>query len=229
MIVDLPATPAAGRRTSALWAVCSQHRKRWSLRGRGAHFERFSPIRGGQPYTSEEIRDAVYRVAASLDGFIAEPNGETDWIVPDPTVDFASFYASVDTVPLGRRTYELTLQPGAPPWPAGWRVYVCSQTLDAAQHPGVTVVSGNIDPTVAALRAEPGRKVWLFGGGSLVASLLAADLVDQIEIAVMPVLLGGGTPLVSPGAPRSRLTLTRSNASSRGIVNLHHDVQHTAG
>ena len=88
---------------------------------------------------------------------------------------------------------------------------------DAAQHPGVAVVSGNVDTTVAALRAEPGRNIWLFGGGSLFASLLAADLVDDIEMALMPVLLGGGTPLVSSGAPRSRLTLARSNASPRTL------------
>ena len=68
------------------------------------------------------MRRVLYRVAASLDGFIAGPNGEIDWIVPDPTVDFVSLYAGVDTVLLGRRTYEMTLQPGAPPWPAGWRI-----------------------------------------------------------------------------------------------------------
>lgn len=174
------------------------------------------------------MRRVFYRVAASLDGFIAGPNGEIDWIVPDPTVDFASLYAGVDTVLLGRRTYEMTLQPGAPPWPAGWRIYVCSQTLDAAQHAGVTVVSGNIGATVAALRSEPGRDIWLFGGGSLFASLLAAHLVHQIEVAVMPVLLGSGTPLVSAGAPRSRLILTRSNASPSGVVTLSYDIQHAA-
>src|SRR5215213_8126596 len=175
------------------------------------------------------MRRVRYRVATSLDGFIAGPNGEIDWIVPDPTADFTSLYASVDTVLLGRRTYELTLQPGAPPWPDGWRIYVCSRTLDPAQHPGVVVISDNIDTVVTALRAEAGPDIWLFGGGSLFASLLAADLVDDIELAVMPVLLGDGVPLVSPGAPRSRLTLTRSNASPSGIVNLHYEVQHAAG
>ena len=174
------------------------------------------------------MRRVLYRVAASLDGFIAGPNGEIDWILPDPTVDLAALYANVDTVLLGRRTYELTLQPGAPPWPKDWRVYVCSQTLDAEQHAGVTVVSGNIGATVVALRAESGRDIWLFGGGSLFASLLAADLVDQVEVAIMPVLLGCGTPLVSPDAPRSRLNLTRSNASPSGIVNLQYEVQHAA-
>ena len=172
------------------------------------------------------MRRVLYRVAASLDGFIAGPNGEIDWIVPDPTVDFASLYANVDTVLLGRRTYELTLQPGAPPWPPGWRIYVCSRTLDATQHPGVTVLSDDVDTTVAALRAEPGRDIWLFGGGNLFASLLAAGLVDDIELAVMPVLLGGGIPLSSPGAPRTRLMLTRSSASPSGIVGLKYEVPH---
>jgi dihydrofolate reductase len=175
------------------------------------------------------MRRVLYRVAASLDGFIAGPNGEIDWIVPDPTLDFASLYAGFDTVLLGRRTYEMTLQPGAPPWPAGWRIYVFSQTLDAAQHAGVTVVSGNPGATVTALRSEPGRNIWLFGGGSLFASLLAAHVVDQIEVAVMPVLLGAGTPLVSAGAHRSGLILTRSNTSPNGIVNLQYQIQRAAG
>jgi len=175
------------------------------------------------------MRRVFYRVAASLDGFIAGPNGEIDWIVADPTVDFVSLYAGVDTVLLGRRTYEMTLQPGAPPWPAGWRIYVFSKTLDAARHAGVTVISGNIGAAVAGLRSEPGRDIWLFGGGSLFASLLAAQVVDQIEVAIMPVLLGGGTPLVSAVTRRSGLILTRSNTSSSGIVNLQYQVQRAAG
>jgi dihydrofolate reductase len=170
------------------------------------------------------MRRVFYRVAASLDGFIAGPNGEIDWIIPDPTVDFASIYASVDTVLLGRRTYELTLQPGAPPWPPDWRIYVCSRTLDAAQQPGVTVVSKDIDSTVAALRAERGRDIWLFGGGNLFASLLAAGLIDNIEVAIMPVLLGDGIPLVSPGTRRSRLTLRGSSTSPAGIVTVNYEV-----
>ena len=175
------------------------------------------------------MRRVRYRVAASLDGFIAGPNGEVDWVVPDPTVDFASLYATVDTVLLGRRTYELTLQPGAPPWPADWRIYVCSRTLDPGDHPRVAVIGDDLETRVAALRAETGRDIWLFGGGNLFASVLAAGLVDDIELAVMPVLLGAGVPLLAPGAPRARLILRRSNASPAGIVNLHYDVAHSAG
>ena len=170
------------------------------------------------------MRRVRYRVAASLDGYIAGPNGEIDWIVHDPDLDFASVFAGFDTALLGRRTYELTLQPGAPPWPPDWRIYVFSRTLNAAEHPAVTVISTDIDRTVADLRGQPGRDIWLFGGGNLFGSLLAAGLVDQIEIAVMPVLLGGGIPLVSTGTPRSRLALTRSASSPAGIVNLEYDV-----
>jgi dihydrofolate reductase len=173
------------------------------------------------------MRRVRYRVTASLDGYIAGPNGEIDWIIPDPTVDFDSLYASVDTVLLGRHTYELTLQPGAPAWPSGWRVYVFSRTLEAAAHPAVTVVRADAGAAVAALRSEQGRDIWLFGGGSLCASLLAAGVVDQVEVAVMPVLLCRGIPLVAPGAPRSRLVLTHSHVSPSGTVNLHYDVQRT--
>lgn len=171
------------------------------------------------------MRRVRYRVAASLDGYIAGPNGEIDWIVQDPDLDFASVFAGFDTALLGRRTYELTLQPGAPPWPPDWRIYVFSRTLNAAEHPAVTVVSTDVDRTVADLRGQAGRDIWLFGGGNLFGSLLAAGLVDQVEIAVMPVVLGGGIPLVSTGTPRSRLALTRSERSPAGIVNLEYDVQ----
>jgi dihydrofolate reductase len=174
------------------------------------------------------MRRVRYRVAASLDGYIAGPNGEIDWIVHDPTIDFASVYSGFDTVLLGRRTYEMTRQPGAPPWPPGWRIHVFSRTLDAAEHPGVTVGSTDIGAAVADLRAESGGDIWLFGGASLFASLLAADQVDQVEVAIMPVILGAGVPLAASNAPQSRLSLTRSDARPSGIVTLEYDVVRAA-
>ena len=175
------------------------------------------------------MRRVRYRVAASLDGYIAGPDGEIDWIVRDPALDWAALFAGFDTVLLGRRTYELTRQPGAPAWPAGCRVVVFSRTLIAAEDPSVTIVAADAGAAVAALRAEPGRDIWLFGGGSLFASLLAAGVVDQVEVAIMPVLLGGGIPLAAPEAPRARLTLTHSDVSPTGIVTLRYDIQHAAG
>jgi len=172
-----------------------------------------------------EMRPVLYRVAASLDGYIAGPHGELDWIVPTPPSDFAAVYESVDTVLLGRRTYELTLQPGAPPWPAGWKIYVFSRTLPPDSTPRVTVVTEGAADTVKALRAGTGRTIWLFGGGTLCRSLLEAGLVDVVEVALMPVLLGGGVPLVAAGVPITRLALVNSRPAPNGVVTLRYEVR----
>ena len=114
-------------------------------------------------------------------------------------------------------------------WPPGWRIYVISRTRRAAHSPAVTVVGTGVEATVAALRAESGLDIWLFGGGQLFASLLAAGLVDRVEVAVMPVILGAGVPLAGFDAPRSRLLLTHSHVHPSGIVSLDYDVQPAAG
>lgn len=170
------------------------------------------------------MRRVLYRVAASLDGYIAGPRGEVDWIVHDPAVDFTKLYEQVDTVLLGRRTYELTRQPGAPPWPQGWQILVFSRTLAPEEHPSVTVVRAEAGRRVAALRAAPGRDIWLFGGGSLFRSLLGPKQVDLVEVLIVPVLLGGGIPLLEPGAPRTRLALEQVERYPSGLLNLTYSV-----
>jgi dihydrofolate reductase len=174
------------------------------------------------------MRRVLYRVATSLDGYIAGPRGELDWIVHDPTVDLAKLYESVDTVLLGRRTYELTRQPGAPPWPRDWQIYVFSRTLRPQEHPGVTIVRADAGPRVAALRAASGREIWLFGGGSLFRSLLAAKQVDFVEVALIPVLLGGGVPLLETGAPLTRLALDGVERYPSGLLGLRYRVPDAA-
>ena len=170
------------------------------------------------------MRPVRYRVAASLDGYIAGPHGEIDWIVHDPAVDFAKVYESVDTVLLGRRTYELTRQPGAPPWPRGWQIYVFSRTLAPEDHPSVTVVTTDAAARVAAIRAAPGREIWLFGGGGLFRSLLEARQVDLVEVLVVPVVLGNGIPLVERGAPRTSLALEQVEQYPSGLLSLRYRV-----
>jgi dihydrofolate reductase len=170
------------------------------------------------------MRQVLYRVAVSVDGYIAGPRGELDWIVHDPAVDFGKIYQSVDTVLLGRRTYELTRQPGAPLWPEGWQIYVFSRTLSPEEQPGVTVVRADAGARVAALRAATGREIWLFGGGSLFRSLLGAKQVDLVEVLVIPVLLGGGTPLLETGAPLTPLALEHVQQYPSGILALRYRV-----
>jgi dihydrofolate reductase len=174
------------------------------------------------------MRRVVYRVATSVDGYIAGPHGEIDWIVHDPAVDFAKIYDSVDTVLLGRRTFELTRQPGAPPWPRDWQIYVFSRTLRPGAHRGVTVVSADAGARVAALRAAPGREIWLFGGGSLFRSLLEAGQVDLVELLVVPVLLGGGIPLLEGGAPLTQLSLEHVQNYASGLLRLRYGVAKAA-
>ena len=170
------------------------------------------------------MRRVRYRVAASLDGYIGGPSGEVDWIVSDPAVNWSEVYAGFDTVLLGRRTYELTQKPGAPPWPAGWRVYAFSRTLPSGHRGGVTFITTDAAAAVEALRADDGKDIWLFGGGALASSLLGARLVDVVEVTIVPVLLGAGIPLFAKGAPRTLLRLTDSRAYPSGVVTLRYEV-----
>lgn len=144
-------------------------------------------------------------VAMSLDGFIATPDGGYDWIPMDPEIDFAELFSEFDTVLMGRKSYEAAQAQGQVGMP-GMKAFVFSRSLRAEDHPDVTV-SRSPAETVRLLRAQPGKDLWLFGGGELFRSFLEAHLVDQIEVAVVPVLLGAGLPLLPGGALRSRLTL----------------------
>ena len=171
------------------------------------------------------MRAVRYNVAASLDGYVAGPDGEFDWIPDDPTVDFAGLFARVDTVLLGRKSYEAAQVMGGSAWGKKARVFVFSTTLRAEDHPRVTVVGDDAAHRVQALREEPGDgEIWLFGGGELFRSLLAAGQVDRVEVTIVPVLLGGGTPLLAPGAPRSRLKLDSSHVYPSGMVGLTYSV-----
>jgi dihydrofolate reductase len=172
------------------------------------------------------MRPVRYNVAASLDAYIAGPAGEYDWISPEPAIDFGALFRDVDTVLLGRHTYELVLgDPAAATWPAQARVLVFSRTLRQADHPGVTVIGEAAAVVVAGLRAETsGGEIWLYGGGTLFGSLLAAGQVDRVEVTVIPILLGGGVPLLPPRLTRAPLALQHVEPYPSGQVSLHYAV-----
>ncbi len=170
-------------------------------------------------------RHVRYGVAMSLDGYIAGPNGEADWIVHDPDIDFAEIFSRFDTLLIGRKTFEAMQQMngGGGSWP-GVKSFVISRTMKPTDHPDLTIVS-DVGALVAELKAQPGKDIWLFGGGELFRSMLADGLVDGVDAAIVPVLLGQGIPLLPPPARRASLRLTERRVYEQsGIVSLAYDV-----
>ncbi|HUP00434.1 MAG TPA: dihydrofolate reductase family protein [Gemmatimonadota bacterium] len=154
------------------------------------------------------MRRVRYSVAMSLDGFIAGPQGESDWIVMDPDIDFRALFKEFDTVLLGRKTYEAMHLQGGGGGMSGMQAYVFSRTLRQNDCSDVKV-SDKLEETLAVLKASSGKDIWLFGGGSLFRSLLDLRMVDAVEVAIVPVLLGGGISLLPHPAKLARLRLTK--------------------
>ncbi len=172
------------------------------------------------------MRKIVYSVAMSLDGYVAGPNGEADWIVVDPEFDFAGMMARFDTVLMGRRTFEAAQSMGGGGAMPGVSTIVVSQTLRQDDYPDLTVLSKDVGKTVGRLREGSGKDIWLFGGGVLFRSLLDLGLVDAIEVGVIPVLLGQGVPLLPERSDRTKLKLLKSRAyDSTGTVGLEYAIE----
>jgi len=167
------------------------------------------------------MRQVRYKVAASLDGFIAGPNGEADWIVPEPEIDFAAIFKQFDTALIGSHTFEGMVASGHTDLP-GMRTLVFSRSLRQEDYPKVKIVSENAVGIVSALKAEPGKDIWLFGGGALFRTLLDAGLVDTLEVGVIPMLLGGGVPLLPPPYSQAKLRLKAHKIYKSGIVSLEY-------
>jgi dihydrofolate reductase len=162
----------------------------------------------------------------SLDGFIAGPNGEYDWITMDPEIDFTAMYKQFDTMVMGRRSYDFVKGAGGGGSTPDMQVIVVSRTLRQKDHPGVRIVD-DPEKLKAEFRSKPGKDIWLWGGGSLFRSFAEVALVDTVEVGVIPVLLGEGVQLMAPPTKRVTLKLTGHKLYAKtGTILLEYAVQY---
>lgn len=170
------------------------------------------------------MRELRYSVAQSLDGYIAGPNGEYDWIPMDPEIDFTAMYAGFGGLVMGRKSYDVFVSTGGAPGLA-LPTYVYSRTLPEGERNGVTFARDAVAHVRALKAAGEGKPLWLWGGGELCRELAAQGLVDGIDVAIVPVVLGKGLPMMAqPGPPLSLRLRTHRLYAATGILSLQYDV-----
>src|SRR5215203_3547312 len=166
------------------------------------------------------MRKVILGLAVSLDGFIEGPRGEYDWCVPDPDYNLNEFFERFDTIFVGRKTYEMSSEmEGGPAGFPKFKEYVFSTTLDKVKD-GATLIKGNTKAEVEKIKKEKGKDIWLFGGARLTTSLMNLGLIDELSLAVYPVLLGGGKPLFNNVKDKIYLTLLDARTFLTGVVSL---------
>src|SRR5262245_40330680 len=146
------------------------------------------------------MRKVIFGVANSLDNFIARKDHGVDWLYfsDDVAALMKEFWKNVDTILMGRKTYEVSLRlggSGGGEWSPGVKSYIFSRTLKPADHKAVEIVSEDAIAFVRRLKEQPGKNICCMGGGELAKSLFEADLIDEVGLNVHPVLLGSGVPL----------------------------------
>ncbi|MDA8099875.1 MAG: dihydrofolate reductase family protein [Nitrospiraceae bacterium] len=163
------------------------------------------------------MRKIILYIATSIDGYIARPDGGIDWLFTDQDYGYREFFSTIDTVVMGRKTYEQALAFGAYPY-AGTEGYVYSRTRSGRAGEQARFVSGDPAALAAQLRARSGKNIWLVGGAKVVEAFMAADLIDDYVISVHPVVLGSGIPLFRPPLTTTWLQFVDVTTFNTGLV-----------
>lgn len=175
------------------------------------------------------MRKVTFGGANSLDNFIARKDGAIDWLLwSDEAAAFMKeFWETIDTVVMGRKTYEFALEHGGGGNPfTGVKTYVFSGTLKDGQTEGVKIISEDAAGFVQNLKAEEGKGICVMGGGLLARSLFEADLIDEIGFNIHPVLLGQGIPLFHAMSRQIDLELIDCKTFKNGCVLVSYRVKH---
>jgi dihydrofolate reductase len=173
-------------------------------------------------------RKVIVHIATSADGYIARPDGDLDWLTSRPApkgfYGMYDFMKTVDTELIGRKTYEMSLRLGAK-FDSRRTIVFSSQRPPADVGSAIEWTSELIGPFVRQLRAQPGKDIWLMGGGELIASFLDEQAIDEFVISVVPVFIGDGIPLLARRHRHVRLDLHKVDQFPDGLVQLHYEVE----
>lgn len=174
-------------------------------------------------------RKVIVHIGTSADGYIARPDGDLEWLTSRPApkgfYGMNDFVKTIDTKLLGRKTFELSLRLGAKFDGKDRHVVFSRQEAPAGAPPGVEFVSGDIAEFIGRLKSEPGKDLWLMGGGELIASFLDANAIDEFVISMAPVFIGDGIPLIARRGRHVQLELRSTESFEDGLVQLRYRVQ----
>jgi dihydrofolate reductase len=178
-------------------------------------------------------RKVIVHIAASADGYIARPDGDLDWLTSRPAppgfYGMNAFMKTIDTLLLGRKTYEVSLSLGGKFDPKTKTIVFSHNPPPPDAPAGVEFVNGAIGPIVSGLRDQPGKDMWLMGGGELIASFLDEKAIDEFVVSVIPVFIGDGIPLIARRHRHTRLDLQSVERFDDGLVQLHYRVLKDSG
>jgi dihydrofolate reductase len=168
------------------------------------------------------MRKVILFIASSLDGYIAREDGGIDWLFSDADYGYSKFYRSIDTIIVGRKTYDQSLEFDEYPY-KGKKAFVFTREKRAGDG-HVDFVSSDITGFVRKLKRRKGRDIWLVGGADIVSILMNAGLVDRIILSIHPAVLGRGIPLFKGLTREVKMKLTKTISYPSGLVQLHYEL-----
>ncbi|HTP67352.1 MAG TPA: dihydrofolate reductase family protein [Dongiaceae bacterium] len=175
------------------------------------------------------MRRVILGLGISLDGYIARPNGSVDFLFMPKDYSMGPFFKTVDTSLMGRKTYEVGLKmSGGKMNTYGLATYVFSRTLPPGERDGIIFTSDPPQTVVATIRRQPGKHIWLMGGGELARDFLQHDLVDELYLGIVPTLIGAGIPLFPAGFPERKFSLLENKTYSQSLIALRYERTRTS-
>ena len=173
------------------------------------------------------MRKVTFGGANSLDNFIARKDHAVDWLQWDKEVTslMKEFWKTIDTVVMGRKTYEVGMKSGNAAYP-GVKNYVFSRTITGSHDKGIEIISEDAAAFVRKLKNQEGKGICVMGGGVLAKSLFEAQLIDELGFNIHPVLLGSGIPLFHEMKNQIDLELLECKRLKNGCVVVSYRVKH---